>query len=226
MTTQQLDEVQSHALSRLTALGLPGSADELHRALRARLIAASNAGELTNPLQEIFPAITLLGPDKRLHDAARAAGVSGVIKCIFGGDKNFARDPALKHFSRPDGAWFDFSVIVSESTEGLELVAYTFEIRLPPGHGVPFVRFDLNLPGHANESREMRSHIHPGTDALQIPSAILAPVELLELFLAHLRPARDRRAPTTFEANWHGEFLERHRPAGTREDLATAVPDE
>lgn len=58
---------------------------------------------------------------------------------------------------------------------------------LPAGH------FDLNMPGHQNSDKGMRCHLHPGHDDLQAPSALMTPVELLELFVYGLAlPARPR----------------------------------
>jgi hypothetical protein len=53
---------------------------------------------------------------------------------------------------------------------------------LPP-HRPSFIRFDLNPPGHPNEERELRAHLHPGCDDLLLPSLILEPLEALELML-------------------------------------------
>jgi len=134
------------------------------------------------------------------------------VQYIFGGDKNQARVRDRRHFERPDGAWFDFAITLSESKAGLELLAFDFEIRFSTDAAVPFIRFDLNLAGHANEAREMRCHVHPGSDEIQVPSPLMSPLEILELFIVQLRPTRVGRAPTGFEIDWHRAYLQRHAP--------------
>jgi hypothetical protein len=125
--------------------------------------------------------------------------------CIVGGDKNQERDRSLRHFARDDGAWFDFSITVREHGRQLTLLAYDFEIRFPPGTGTPFLRFDLNLPEHRNEDRELRAHMHPGSDDIIAPAPMMRPSELLTLFIDGLRLASNRtkaRGATAFEVDW------------------------
>lgn len=91
-------------------------------------------------------------------------------------------------FERHDGALFNFAVILGQGQQAPELLAYDFELRFPDPviteHALPrFVRFDLNLPGHGNADAGLRCHLHPGHDDLQAPSALMTPVEVLELFL-------------------------------------------
>lgn len=85
-----------------------------------------------------------------------------------GDRRNFHRSRELPHLVRDDGAWFDFAITLREG----EVVAWSFEVRFPDQ--VPaFLRFDLNPPGHDNESRHLRCHLHPGTDddGLAVPLA-------------------------------------------------------
>lgn len=76
--------------------------------------------------------------------------------------------------------------------------------------GAAFLRFDLNLPDHRNEARELRCHLHPGSDDILIPAPLLTPAEMLTLFIDGIRfpTDRGRRAPTAFEVRWLTETLE------------------
>jgi hypothetical protein len=103
---------------------------------------------------------------------------------------------------RSDDSWFHCSFTVAETSTGLELLAYSFEVRLCPGMGTPFVRYDLNAPGHANEARDLRCHIHPGNDDIMLPAPLLSPMELLSLFLRETATYRKSRTLTEFELNW------------------------
>ena len=70
-----------------------------------------------------------------------------------------------------------------------------------------FLRFDLNLPEHRNEYRELRCHLHPGSDDIIVPAPKLSPIEMLTLLTDGLRRAGNRatsRAPTAFEVDWFG----------------------
>jgi hypothetical protein len=201
-----LDAVQTHALAR--ALELPSRAKELHRDLRNALVRASNTGRLLTSPIEIHRLVRLLPEpppqiaqelqERRLHEGAF---------CIVGGEKNQARDRGLAHLARNDGAWFDFSITVRERGGQLALLAQDFEMRFPPGMGAPFLRFDLNLPAHRNEARELRCHLHPGADDLLVPAPLMSPLELLGLFIDGLRWPEDRkrREPTAFEVDWFGQ---------------------
>jgi len=120
---------------------------------------------------------------------------------ITGGDKNQARSRDLRHFVRDDGAWFDFSITGRERQGAVQLLAYDFEIRLRPNSGAPFVRFDLNLPGHDNEQHSLRCHIHCGSDDFLLPAPMMTPTELLTLFTEGLRLTESRREPRTPKAH-------------------------
>src|SRR5580692_2822898 len=163
MMIEALRAVQSHVIERASSLRLPATAKELQARLRKGLVEASNEGLLTTSHQEILKALRLADPPSSVAADLKKAGKGAGAKCIFGGEKNQGRDPARPHFTRRDGAWFDFAITVRDGGSQLELLAYDFEIRLPVRSGVPFARFDLNLPAHANEEREIRCHVHPGT---------------------------------------------------------------
>jgi hypothetical protein len=124
---------------------------------------------------------------------------------VGGVEINRDRAPALPHFPRSDGAWFDFHIDLRpyegehrEHRGDLELIGYGYEIRFPSALGcsVPWLRFDLNHPAHDNEARSIRAHFHPGDEDLQAPSPVLHPEEALELLLCDLLrlPEKRRRA--------------------------------
>jgi hypothetical protein len=198
-----LAQLQTYVTDR--QLDLPQRAKDLFRGLRAALIEASNARAIRESPHDVFQRIKLLSePPAQILDHLRERNLHEHAFCILGGEKNPSRDHAIRHFQRSDDAWFDFSIVVRERSERLDLLAYDFELRFPPGLGVPFLRFDLNLPEHANEERDIRCHLHPGSDDLLVPAPLMTPAELLTLFLegAQLPVGRVRRAFTAFEAAW------------------------
>jgi hypothetical protein len=197
-------KLQAHTLNRADSLGLPKTARDLRKELRAVLIKASNDRTIrTTPEQILGSHLALLDPPQRVDKALLEAGIRDGAKCIFGGEKNQDREIALAHFMRDDQAWFDFSITVRQTQEGLELLAYDFEIRAVPNVAAPFLRFDLNLPAHRNEQRELRCHLHPGSDDVLVPAPLLGPMELLHLFLDGLRLDRSAaRLRSSFELAW------------------------
>jgi hypothetical protein len=211
--------VQDHALAR--RLELPARAKVLWRDLRNSLIAGSNTGALRTSPNEIHRLVRLLDePPPTVADELRVRDLLGSAHCIVGGEKNQHRDRGVAHLVRDDEAWFDFTITVRERTGELELLAYNFEIRFPAAMGAPFLRFDLNLPEHRNEDRELRSHLHPGSDDVHVPSPLMSPAELVALFVDGLRRPTNRekwRAPTAFELQWlrasHDELAARSRPS-------------
>jgi hypothetical protein len=209
-----LGALQNHALAR--ELALPATAAALGRELRNALIQASNTGALRSSPAEIFQLIQVLAePPPMVAEQLRERKLLRDAYCIVGGEKNQRRDPGLAHFVRDDGAWFDFSITVRQRA-ALELLAYNFEIRFPSAMGSPFLRFDLNLPEHRNEHRELRSHLHVGSDDLYVPAPMMSPAELLGLLAHELRRPADRetwRAPTRFEIAW---FLSTHEELASR----------
>lgn len=190
---------------------MPGSAKELIRALRAILVVASNAGKIVTPPGTIFKQMKLvidisgqLLSDLRERDLHRGAF------CITGGEKNQKRDDGLPHFKRNDGAWFDFTITGLERNGAIEVVAYDFEIRCAPGMGSSFLRFDLNLPDHRNQERDLRCHLHAGSDDVLVPAPLMSPMEMMTLFVDGIRPPTDRgrRAPTAHDVRWLQQTLE------------------
>ncbi|MFO0659599.1 MAG: hypothetical protein U0165_07190 [Polyangiaceae bacterium] len=122
---------------------------------------------------------------------------------IVGGAKAFHRDidqavdkngkPA--YLERADGGWFDFSFLFREDKgkkKPLELIAYNAEIRILR-NGTRWFRLDLNVPGHTNEERWMRSHCHPSgcvkdeNDSHALAHPILSPLELLDVMVFGFR---------------------------------------
>jgi hypothetical protein len=196
--------LQTHTLERADSLGLPKTARDLRDELRTMLLKASDDHTIrTTPAQILGGHLSLLEPPQRVDKALREAGIDQGAKCIFGGEKNQDREVALAHFMRDDAAWFDFSITVRQTPGGLELLAYDFEIRAVPNVAAPFLRFDLNLPAHRNEQRELRCHVHPGSDDVLIPAPLLGPIELLHLFLNGLRVGRRAaRLRSSFELAW------------------------
>lgn len=106
-----------------------------------------------------------------------------------GNVRNFRRD-------RQDGAWFDFQLLAREHAGATSIIAYGFELRMHGDHPFPFVRFDLNPPGHGNDDEGLRSHLHLGTDdeGYSVPAPVMSPLEILDLFLFRLRDGARRRA--------------------------------
>ena len=202
-------DLQRYLCSR--PLTLPRRAKELERELRALLIKASNEKKLKNSPKEVGSLVALLAePPPQVLIALRKEGLHQGAFCIVGGTKNQARDIEIPHFKRKDDAWFDFSLTVRETDETLEVLAYDFEIRFAPGTGVSFLRFDLNLPGHGNEKRDLRCHLHPGSDDLLVPAPLLTPSELLTSFIEGARLVvrhNQPRSPTKFEVGWLDKSL-------------------
>jgi hypothetical protein len=209
------EALQAHALARDPQL--PPRAKELERELRGVLRKASDLRALRTPPQDILQLVKILPePPPNVAHQLRDRGLLGNAYCIVGGDKNQERDRELRHFTRDDGAWFDFTLTVREDGRQLALLAYDFEIRFPPGGGAPFLRFDLNLPEHRNEDRELRSHLHPGSEDILLPWPRMSPTEVLTMLVYDLRRATDRpkpRGPTAFEVDW---FRETHAVLAAR----------
>jgi hypothetical protein len=212
------EALQAHALAR--ELRLPARARDLERELRGVLRKASDLRVLRTTPQDILKLVrTLSEPPSNVANQLRDRGLLRNAYCIVGGDKNQDRDRGLRHFTRDDDAWFDFTITVREQDRQLTLLAYDFEIRFLPGGGAPFLRFDLNLPEHRNEDRELRSHMHPGSDDIILPWPRMSPTEALTMLVHDLRRAANRpksRGPTAFEVDWFRDthaVLASQRPA-------------
>lgn len=184
--------LQAHICRRADTLELPEEPKLLVREMRDHLVNASDEGLLETPAHDIF---------KLLKESASPIDRRPEYRGIYGGEKDLKRTGERPHFRRRDGAWFFFTLTV-RSRRGLplQLIAYDFELCFPPSapdaERLPrFVRFDLNQPGHDNESIGLRSHVHPGHDDLSAPAPLMSPMELLDLVVAGLPvPERPRKA--------------------------------
>ena len=165
---------------------VPPTTEDLFSELRKSLRDAFDDGKLTTKPHEIF---------KILKKSPISRGEMEIV----GGEKNFHRSLNKAHFTRADGAWFDFAITVARTCDGksLALVAYDFEIRFPEHVSPAFIRFDLNPPGHDNETIGLRSHLHPGSDDLSVPSPSMSPLEILDVFLHGLVLPENPRAPSS-----------------------------
>lgn len=154
---------------------------ELLNALRAQLRTAHDEGLLRTPSHDIYKWV-------RRNDEPEAD------EEILGGVKS-SRDPADAHLVRDDGAWIHFKIRVrQEDRSTLMAVAFDFEIVFPEPHTPPWLRFDLNPPGHSNEERELRSHLHPGNDDILVRALEMTPQAILDQLVRGLRP-RDPGRP-------------------------------
>jgi hypothetical protein len=222
-SSSYLAGLQSHTSER--PLELPASARLLRAELVKVLVSASNASKIKTSPSEIHHRITLMDSGEiarrlgAVADDLRSNDLQEGAFCIVGGEKNQERDKSLPHFERDDGAWFDFSITVREAKRRLELLAYDFEIRFEPGMGSSFLRFDLNLPDHRNQFRDLRCHLHPGCDDLLVPAPLMTPIELLRFFIEEVRLPAERkpRGVTAFEISWLQRSWERHAPSGREE---------
>lgn len=113
---------------------------------------------------------------------------------IVGGTRNFKRMKDLPHFERFDGCWFDFAILIDQHPKSADILGFNFEIRFPDDYTVKFLRIDLNTPGHDNDMRGMRFHVHPGHNHVMIHSAPMSPLEILHLFLYGLSIPERRRS--------------------------------
>lgn len=163
----------------------PRTARECCQEIRSYLIKASDQKLIDQSPSEVRRL--LLGPFSK--------GRSGIYDIAVGNVRNFRRERSLPHFSRSDGAWFDFQLLVQEHTGATTIVSYGFELRMLDERPFSFVRFDLNPPGHANDDDGLRSHLHLGTDdeGFSIPAPVMSPFEILDLFLFGLRAGQRRR---------------------------------
>lgn len=185
--------LQEHLCARASSLPLPDQARELYATLRHYLLGACDDGLLAMKPDEVM---------RRLKLSSSPLGQQPEFVGIYGGEKDLKRTGQMPCFRRRDGAWFHFTITVrSRRGQPIELHAYDFELcfpeRDPQESRLPrFVRFDLNQPGHANESKGLRAHIHPGHDDLSAPAPLMTPLEILDLFLTGdlALPARPRRA--------------------------------
>jgi hypothetical protein len=151
------------------------SARNLYQQLSKTLNQAQNEGLLGTKLFEIRKLLRMTNQSQK-----QVVILGGLEK---EGTKNFKRSKEIPHFSRVDGCWFDFAIIVSEVKIPAEIISFDFEIRFPERIPVEFVRFDLNLPGHDNQGDGLRFHMHPGSDDFMVHSPPMSPLEILHLFI-------------------------------------------
>lgn len=150
------------------------------RELRARISKVLTNAHNAKVLKEDLSAISkLLKVDE---DQQKYVIIGGLEK---DGTKNTDRTKQIPHFSRYDGFWFDFSIMVDQNLKPAEIIGFNFELRFPEAlidakQTPEFIRFDFNPPGHPND---IRLHIHPGTEDFMIPSPPITPIEILHLFL-------------------------------------------
>jgi hypothetical protein len=165
-------------------LPLPSTARQLRQEILSCLWSASDEEVLKSPPQQVQRLLKLT-PSKDESQTYVITG--GMIEKV----KDFRRElTAADLFERDDGALIGFSLTLRELPAGnLVLIAYDFEIRFAGEGAMPgFIRFDLNPPAHENADIGMRCHFHPGNDDLQAHAPLMAPVEILELFIYKLRP--------------------------------------
>jgi hypothetical protein len=144
--------------------------------LRKKISTCLNTAHDSRILREDFSSISkLLKVDE---DKQRYLIMGGLEK---GGVKNTDRTKEIPHFSRHDGFWFDFSIMVDQTLKPAEVIGFNFELRFPESlieakQAPQFIRFDFNPPGHSND---IRLHMHPGTEDFMIPSPPMTPLEIL-----------------------------------------------
>ena len=185
--------LQAHLCARASSLCMPVEPKLLLREIRDHLVSACDDGLLAMKPHDVFARLKLKGSP--LGEQPEYMG-------IYGGDKDLKRTGQRPRFLRRDGAWFVFTITIRKrDAEALELYAYDFELCFPKRDDLPaplprFVRFDLNQPGHDNQTKGLRCHTHPGHDDLMAPAPLMSPIELLDLFLndALVLPERPRKA--------------------------------
>lgn len=165
------DQIQTRTWKAIPSSSIK-SAKELRAQIFNCLNQASNEGILATKLHEIH----------RLLKLAESKQDGANVYEILGGQRNFKRRVDIPHFKRADGCWFDFSILIDQQARNVEIIAFDFEIRFPEKMPVRFLRFDLNPPGHGNDDRGMRFHLHPGSDDLMIHSLPMSPLEIVNLF--------------------------------------------
>jgi hypothetical protein len=155
------------------------------------LTQASNEKLLETRSDELYGLVKLT-PQSEHGDKVSAVMVGDTQS------KNFKRDPNKPHIARHDGAWFDFSILVDETSKPAQIIGFDFELRFPAGSPASCIRYDLNTPGHDNQGKGFRFHVHPGSDddEFMIHSGPLTPIEILQQFLYGLPiPTKPRTTP-------------------------------
>jgi hypothetical protein len=87
------------------------------------------------------------------------------------------------------GAKLSFGVTVREdSSTSCSLVSYRFDYRQSAVPALPLVRFELRDSNHSDSLREPRVHIHPGLETIRLPTALIDPIEVLDLLFFVIDP--------------------------------------
>ncbi len=185
------DDLLTAALQRLqrrlsaATSPLACTPQDLYQELYALLLHAIREEVLQNGMHTVKKLLRLT-PDPK-----------GRPRCweLTGGPLDFARtaEPDRStRFVRTDGGIVHFHMTLLERhAQSIEVLAYGFEVYFPSRAPIAFVRFDLNFRGHDNDEVGLRSHLHPGNDDLQLPSAVLEPREAVLLVLYGCRPQRE-----------------------------------
>lgn len=150
-----------------------GSARRLCKDVLGHMLRAQDKGHIMDAPEHIrkflrFPSKIKMSDEFTIHGARLDRA-------------NFKGDPDQPHFTRSDGAHFDFLIAGRDLRDCVEVLAYSCEVRFPGSSGsLPAVRYDLNPPGHDNETRGMRCHIHPGHDDFQAAAPFMHPLDLID----------------------------------------------
>jgi hypothetical protein len=170
--------IQQRQLEAVAPLLNVKNAKSLRAEVLKLLTQASSEKLLRTRPHELHGLVKLTPKPKEGHN----------VSAVMVGDpqaKNFKRDPNKPHIARHDGAWFDFSILVDETSKPAQIIGFDFELRFPAGSPASCIRYDLNQPDHANQSKGFRFHVHPGSDDddFMIHSAPMTPIEILQQFL-------------------------------------------
>lgn len=183
---REVETVQDRILGAWPALEVE-SAKEMVMSLRRLLKQAYDDGKLRTAQDGIYEWVKL-AKEPEADEEIRGGLLEREAKAG-------CREPDRARLVRDDGAWIHFTIRVRQvARKKLDLVAYDFEIVFLEPHQPSFFRVDLNPPGHPNETREIRSHAHPGNDELQWPAPVMTPLEILGHLVYRLRP-RDPAKP-------------------------------
>jgi hypothetical protein len=189
------ERLQPHVLTRCE--GLLSDDYSQPSALFTQLVGIVDDAIAKKRLNSPGPAGTLVRryvdlPAKLPRDLSMDRGWQ--YEAIHGGEKVFRQERGSLDIGRDDGAWFHFTIALRSrrQPQAFELLGYNFEIVFPDRtKGPRFLRWDFNPPGHTNDERSLRAHMHPSIDEeaelAQVPTPVMHPVELLSLFIHRLR---------------------------------------
>jgi hypothetical protein len=121
--------------------------------------------------------------------AARGVNVDSLVR--MDGDPNRQRtlvcgDRKERAFVRQDGVRCNFKINVLERGKKLTLLSYALHLDAPTEHRAPtFLRweFEQSRKAGVDAIKEPLAHLHPGHDAVRVPSPVLSPKELILLLL-------------------------------------------